>query len=320
MKLRSAGRTDVGKVRRRNEDAILNRPEAGLWVVADGLGGHAAGDYASRLIVERLAALPRAGSALDFVDSIEDVLDAVNGDLRRAARARNVDVIASTVVLLVRGENCLFCGWLGDSRAYCCEDGRLLQITRDHVYRDADAAGWLGDRVTPPAAGSAPLTRAVGVEQSLFVDWVLAGNRPGTCFVLCSDGLNKEMTDQEIGDVCCGSASAGEVLAALFATALSRAARDNISAVVVRLGGAVPALRSRAQAPPGATGTPASAPAGGLGEANRRLHGLNEDYRLGRISREEYRSRRRALAGTLQGVGTAAPVKPRWWSRLFGRA
>ena len=235
IRFQSAGRTDIGKVRSRNEDAILIRDDVGLWVVADGLGGHADGDYASGMIVERLGALPRDGSVFDFIESIEDTLDAVNADLRRTAMARNVDIIGSTVVVLVHDKDFMLCGWAGDSRAYCCEDGRLTQITRDHVY------GAEIDPLRSPGgplqyqAGSGALTRAVGAQDSLFVDWVVASNRAGTRFLLCSDGLNKEMSDAELEAVCGHHASPGMALDEVFETSLDRAARDNVSAIIVQL-------------------------------------------------------------------------------------
>jgi protein phosphatase len=235
MKFQSAGRTDTGKVRRRNEDAILVREEAGLWVVADGLGGHAAGDYASGMIVERLAALPRDGSAFDFIESIEDTLSGINGDLRRIAQERGVDIIGSTVVVLVHDKDFMLCGWVGDSRAYCFEDGQLAQITRDHVYGVKDDVTQFAGGPSQPQAGGGVLTRAIGAEESVFVDWVVASNRPGTQFVLCSDGINKEMSDAEIEAACRRSASPEAVLGEMFDIALGRAARDNVSAVVVRL-------------------------------------------------------------------------------------
>jgi protein phosphatase len=235
MKFQSAGRTDTGKVRRRNEDAILVREDAGLWVVADGLGGHAAGDYASGMIVERLAALPRDGSVFDFIESIEDTLSGINTDLRRTAQERGSDIIGSTVVVLVHDKDFMLCGWVGDSRGYCFEDGQLVQITRDHVYGVKDDVTQFAGGPAQPQAGSGVLTRAIGAEESVFVDWVVAGNRPGTEFVLCSDGINKEMSDAEIDAACRRSAAPEAVLNEMFDIALGRAARDNVSAVVVRL-------------------------------------------------------------------------------------
>ncbi|MEP9628670.1 hypothetical protein QYG30_22495, partial [Xanthomonas perforans] len=93
----SAGRTEQGNVRRQNEDAILLRDDLGLWAVADGLGGHSAGDLASRMVVDALAALRRDGDLASFVDAIDAQLRQVNQQLRALARARRVDVIASTV-------------------------------------------------------------------------------------------------------------------------------------------------------------------------------------------------------------------------------
>lgn len=232
---RSAGRTEIGKVRRRNEDAILVRDEAGLWAVADGLGGHAAGDHASNLVVERLATLPRTGSVFDFIETIEDTLADVNAELRRTARERGADLIASTVVLLVHDEAFMLCGWVGDSRAYCCQDGRLAQLTRDHLYGAGDDDAQWGGGATQPQPGGGVLTRAVGAEDALFVDWVVADSRAGSQFVLCSDGLNKEMSDAEIEAACLRQASPGGVLDDIFRTVLAGAARDNISVVALRL-------------------------------------------------------------------------------------
>ena len=230
----SAGRTVTGKVRSHNEDAILVHDEAGLWVVADGLGGHSAGDYASSMIVDRLGALPRTGSVFDFIESIEDTLVEINAELVRTATARGVDLIGSTVVVLVYDKEFMLCGWVGDSRAYCFEDGRLRQITRDHVHGGEDDITHFG--ATPaPQAGAGVLTRAVGAEEHLFVDWVVAGNRAGTAFLLCSDGINKELSDAELDDECRRHPQPQELVCDLFDVALSRAARDNISAVVVQL-------------------------------------------------------------------------------------
>ncbi|OOG42717.1 PP2C family serine/threonine-protein phosphatase [Rhodanobacter sp. C05] len=232
----SAGRTVTGKVRGHNEDAILVRDDAGLWVVADGLGGHSAGDYASTMIVERLGALPRTGSVFDFIESIEDTLVQINAELLQTAATRGVDLIGSTVVIMVYDPDFILCGWVGDSRAYSFEGGRLQQITRDHVHGgEEDDVTHFGTTPTQQQAGSGVLTRAIGAEDQLFVDWVLAGNRPDTAFVLCSDGINKEMSDVEIDDQCRRKQQPQDLIDSLFELALSRAGRDNISAVVVRL-------------------------------------------------------------------------------------
>lgn len=230
----SAGLSVTGKVRRHNEDAILVRDDLGLWVVADGMGGHSAGDYASALIVERLGQLTRSGSVFDFIESIEDALVQVNADLLSTADERGVDIIGSTVVLLVHHRDFMLCGWVGDSRAYCMEGGRLEQISADHVHGMKDDVTQFGGQPAP-AAGAGVLTRAIGAEEKLYVDWVVAGCRPGMQFVLCSDGVNKEMTDAEMEAQCHAQDSPQVVLNNLLGVALGRAARDNVSAVVVRL-------------------------------------------------------------------------------------
>ncbi|MBN3728862.1 PP2C family protein-serine/threonine phosphatase, partial [Burkholderia sp. Ac-20379] len=170
---RSAGRTETGKVRRRNEDAILVRDDLGLWVVADGLGGHAAGDYASTLIVTRLGGLTRDGDVHAFAAAIEDCLQQVNDELRAAALERGVDVIGSTVALLVHDPAFMLCGWVGDSRVYVHEADALVQLTRDHVHGqpvDSTRLGAPGGARSARAPGAGVLRRAVGVEDRLFED------------------------------------------------------------------------------------------------------------------------------------------------------
>ncbi|MEX3899865.1 PP2C family serine/threonine-protein phosphatase [Paraburkholderia sp. BR10954] len=231
---RSAGHTETGKVRSRNEDAILVREDLGLWAVADGMGGHCAGDYAGALIVERLGALTRKGSVFDFIAAIDDCLQQVNTELREAAAAQRTDVIGSTVALLVHDPQFVLCGWVGDSRVYVQENGVLTQLTRDHeASRPIDAMD--SGRSTRASAGAGVLTRAVGADEMLHVDWAVAGSRPGMQFLLCSDGVNKELSDGELTATLREPDSPDRQIERLFALALARPARDNISAVIVRI-------------------------------------------------------------------------------------
>jgi protein phosphatase len=234
----SAGRSEVGHVRRHNEDAILLGDDTGLWAVADGLGGHAAGDFASTLITERLGALPRCHDLADRMDAIDDELLRINRQLRLAARDRRVDAIASTVVVLLHSRELVACGWVGDSRAYRFDDGRLEQLTRDHVHgaRSSDVTRFgQGVVAATPSVPAGVLTRAVGAEDDLFVDWVISPRRAGMRFVLCSDGINKELSDAEIETLCRRHTDPDQLMQSMVVEALARAGRDNISAVVVRL-------------------------------------------------------------------------------------
>lgn len=230
----SAGLTDTGKVRRHNEDAVLVRDDVGLWVVADGLGGHSAGDYASHLVVERLTQLPRPDDVYSYIDAIEDTLEGVNRDLRHTAYERGVDLIGSTVALLVWHDDYMIAGWVGDSRVYCFEEGRLRRATRDHAHGGDDDVTHVGGR-SPGQPGGGVLTRAIGAEDQLFVDWVVTERRPGMQFLLCSDGVNKEMSDRELETLFLSNASPTTLIGSIFETSLARGARDNVTAIVVRL-------------------------------------------------------------------------------------
>jgi len=131
----SSAVSDVGCRRKLNEDACLARPDIGLWVVADGMGGHQAGDLASRSIVEALD-FPRAtANPRSLIQRIEEALAAVNDRLLEEARALGPDaVVASTVVGLVLAETHFVCFWAGDSRAYMIRAGTALQLSRDDSH------------------------------------------------------------------------------------------------------------------------------------------------------------------------------------------
>lgn len=293
----AAGRTDTGKRRKHNEDAILVRGDLGLWAVADGLGGHACGDYASTMIVDRLAALAfDHGSVADRAEAVEDLLADVNRVLRAEARSRGVDLIASTVVVAIGGPGFLLCGWVGDSRAYGYREGRLRQLTRDHAYGAANGQGSPLEGSPGPVAPGV-LTRAVGAEEQLFVDWVVAPAGPGTRLFLCSDGINKELSDAELEQALGGGAGAADPLDRLFELALARAARDNLSAVIVQTG-----TRS---GDPRESATPVTDLV--IDRVNPELQRLDDARRLGQLAVAEYRQRRRALLVWLEAPLPSPP-------------
>jgi serine/threonine protein phosphatase PrpC len=230
----SAGRSDAGKRREVNEDSFLDRLDAQLWLVADGMGGHSAGDVASGMIADAFSALELCGTLSGLAGRIESTLIATNERLRRLAkeRSKSTTIGATVVVLVGYGRHVLAC-WVGDSRIYRLRHGRLERLTQDHSQvEELIAKGLLSreDAENHPAANV--VTRAVGATDQLFVDMDYADARPGDLFLLCSDGLTKELTDLEIQAVLDRDASADELCSELIDAALQRGARDNVTAVV----------------------------------------------------------------------------------------
>lgn len=234
---RSHARTDPGKVRSHNEDAFLALPERGLWVVADGMGGHQNGALASRLIVEHLAELP-GGSDLDRrVQQVRHTLHLLNRRLSREltlVSGQPEPVMGSTVVVLLVEEDRATCIWAGDSRCYLWRSGGLYQITRDHSLLQQLIEE---QHLTPEQAASHPsahaLTRAVGASEELALDVVEFNVYPGDTLLLCSDGLYQNLSGSELGSAL-NRPSPQLALERLFEQALAGPARDNLSAVVIR--------------------------------------------------------------------------------------
>jgi protein phosphatase len=230
----SAYDTHPGNRRKTNEDAVLARPDLNLWAVADGMGGHAAGDVASQSIAAALASIEPRATLAELVDEVDDVLCGVNHQLRAHAQAFcSGRTVGSTVVTMLANESVGVALWAGDSRLYRLRDATLVQITRDHN----PIAELLDDGViTAQTAGAREtniVTRAVGGHGQLFLDVAVFDVRPGDTFLLCSDGLYRELEHHEIGDLL-GAADVAQAAAHLMAESLARGARDNISVVVSR--------------------------------------------------------------------------------------
>jgi len=228
-------RTDVGLRRKVNEDSLLVRTERGLWAVADGMGGHDAGDVASAKISEALLRLPVVYGLDAMVEGAIAALKNVNQELIALAGNDGQHTIGSTVAGLAIAGDQYRCFWAGDSRAYRIRDGQIVQLTRDHsLVQDLVAAGMLTAEEAENHPNANVITRAVGVAEELKVDIVSGEALPGDQFLLATDGLTRMVDDREILAELSSGASA-EAAEKLIETVLSRGAPDNVSLIIVNL-------------------------------------------------------------------------------------
>lgn len=232
----SAARTDTGKVRARNEDAFLDLPQQGLWVVADGMGGHQSGDLASRLIVESLAELPADGDFDDRLEALRQCLHRLNRHLCLGLTLTSETpdlLVGSTVVALLAEGSRVACVWVGDSRCYLLRGRQLFQLSRDHsLQQQLITERGLSAAEAAEHPGAQALTRAIGASEDLQLDILELESLPGDVFLLCSDGLYQELDHDELSAALLRP-SPPLALQRLFDVALQGSARDNLSAVVI---------------------------------------------------------------------------------------
>ncbi len=237
MSFRVWAETHSGAVRKYNEDALVSRPEIGLWAVADGAGGHASGEVASGMLAETLAATPPDLPAADMLAAIRAQVGAVHDALRREAQRRGEgSIIASTLVTLVIRGDYFACLWAGDSRAYLLRDGVLQQVTRDHsLVQELVDAGLIRQDQAESHPQANVITRAVGSEDEVLeLDKVSGQIAVGDRFLLCSDGLCKTLSEADLTRLLSQDGEAGAAVE-LIAAALEHDARDNITALVVEV-------------------------------------------------------------------------------------
>lgn len=231
----SAARSHVGVVRQLNEDRLLSRPEIGLWAVADGMGGHQAGDVASAAVIEALAEVGVADSGWALLTDAERRLREVNAALAARAAALGPGVrIGSTVVTLLIHDGHYACLWAGDSRAYLLRDGQLRRLSRDHsMVQEMVDAGVLTPGEAKRHRAANVITRAVGVDAELVLDIQHGEARAGDVFLLCSDGLTGLLDDGEIA-ARLSVMSLDRAADDLLHLTLERGAPDNVSVLIVR--------------------------------------------------------------------------------------
>ena len=230
----SSGVTNVGNVRKINEDAMLDMPQRGLWAVADGMGGHQAGDVASSSIVQALSQVGEHERPSKLVDEVEDRLIEVNRKLFDMSQSEgHGHVIGSTVaVVLALPAHCL-CIWAGDSRVYRLRDFQLEQLTVDHSeVEELIAEGSLDRSEADGYPGENVITRAVGGEDELVLEVQLFPMQHKDRYMICSDGLYKDVETDEIREMM-SDGSTADVCQRLLSCALSRRCSDNVSIVTM---------------------------------------------------------------------------------------
>jgi protein phosphatase len=237
-----AARSDVGMIRSGNEDSffVLPSKERGLFIVADGMGGHAAGEVASEMAVQIIARELNEVKDLHGETARERVAEAIriaNRAIydRTIAESDKQGMGTTASVLIVAGARWLI-GQVGDSRVYRLRDGALQQLTKDHSYvQEQVDAGLLTAEQARYHPYSNVITRCVGASEEVEPD-VFAGElRVGDVFLVASDGLTGMVDDRRLQQLLLSRASAGRVVDALIAEANYRGGLDNITAVVVQV-------------------------------------------------------------------------------------
>lgn len=236
MRFECVSRTHVGLKRKINEDSILVETARGLWAVADGMGGHEAGEVASAAAVESLRGLPAKEDLDELVANATEALRRANGQLIALAQSNQSErTIGTTVVGIAIADGQFRCFWAGDSRAYRLRDGAIVRLSRDHsLVQELVDAGMIQPEEAERHENSNVITRAVGVREVLEVDRVGGDAAPGDIFLLASDGLTRVVDDRELAAEL-GNGSLDEVADSLLETVLARGAPDNVSLIIIRL-------------------------------------------------------------------------------------
>lgn len=252
MRAIASGMTDVGLQRDHNEDSYAVLSEYDLFIVADGMGGHRAGDVASRLATESIADFFRSTSREDatwpfhFDTSLSEEENRLQAGIRvanrqifeRSIRSRDCAGMGTTVVgaLFSKKKNRIYVGHVGDSRAYRVRKGSISQLTRDHsLFNDYIMAM---PELTEEQRAELPrnvITRALGMNDSVAVDLISDEPQPGDVYLLCSDGLSGMLSDDQILQIVSSTEEVPEMCRRLIAKANENGGEDNITALVIRI-------------------------------------------------------------------------------------
>jgi protein phosphatase len=240
MQYTSAGRTDRGRKRSTNEDAFAVAAEDGIYVVCDGMGGAAAGEVASSLAVEEVLKHFNARSAeMTPLQAAEQAVRAANDSIyTHAQRNSKLNGMGTTLVAMVTEDDHAWILNVGDSRGYRLRAGNLEQITVDHSLVDEQVRS---GRMKPDEAKRSPLrnviTRALGTQSSVTPDIFPLDIEPGDLFLLCSDGLTRELSDDLIASMLANDISISQLCERLVGAANNAGGQDNITCIAIRAQG-----------------------------------------------------------------------------------
>jgi protein phosphatase len=244
MKITGFGLTDVGRRRESNEDNFLLEPGRGVYAVADGMGGHAAGEIASQLAIETLREVLRRDDRPSERMSVDDAAEWLRGAVVEANR-RICDSIrlheeqrgmGTTVVALVHSGRDAVVGHVGDSRLYLLHGDELVRMTSDHSWVNEQVKlGLMNDDTAQRHPMRNIVTRALGSRPDVLVDLTSMRIQPGDVFLLCSDGLNTMLSDEQIQAIVVGHRLDPEAACrALVEEANRHGGEDNVTVVVAR--------------------------------------------------------------------------------------
>jgi protein phosphatase len=237
LQFETGSATHAGKVRSVNEDNYLVGANHGVWLVADGMGGHKNGKLASSIVVDAAKTLGRAASAPDLLARFNDRIYRANAELLRLSGGKEDTVIGSTIAALLVFGGHFACVWSGDSRIYLVRGRTISQLSRDHtevqelidrgVIQPSEARTWPRRNV---------ITKAIGVFKEPDLEAVQGDLKPGDTFVLCSDGLTGHVEDEEILQHVL-NVPAQSACEALIQLTLDRGAKDNVTVIVINIRG-----------------------------------------------------------------------------------
>jgi len=244
MQIAVGARTDVGMIRSGNEDNFFAEADEtrGVFIVADGMGGHAAGEVASEMCVQivsrhllQLASIAQSGAAEMVQKSLQEANRAIFERMLAETDKQGMGTTCSSMVLSDSG---YLIGQIGDSRIYLLRDGALTQLTKDHSYVQEQVDAGL---LTPEQARYHPysnvITRCVGAADEVEADIYSGEARIGDVFLLCSDGLTGMVDDRRLQQLLLARSGPGRIVDSLIAEANGRGGLDNITAIVVQVTG-----------------------------------------------------------------------------------
>ena len=229
------GDTNVGKVRDHNEDAFLTSDTFVFGMVSDGMGGLAAGEVASQTTKESvLATFENAKPEDSLTHIVNEAITLANTNVRKVQREKpEANGMGCTCVLLAFRKNDYCIGYVGDSRIYRYRDNSLKQLTTDHSYvEELFRRGLIKEEEKANHPYKNSITRYVGHEDKIEVDLSTGALKPGDRFILCSDGLHGEVTDDQMAAILRDNMNPQECIQKLIQAALDHGGKDNVSVVL----------------------------------------------------------------------------------------